>query len=774
MTIEVPVAGGQVTAVPALRYRAVFALAVRRAFDHAAARPGAVAVELGPSAAVHLTAWVRELCTEQPSGQSLPCMLGLVRLNRRIHPRFKAASLRLQEVHAAPLHRLPPWLLRQDLHYAGLSLLCLSATDSIVEAVRCAVEYGMAVHGVDLEDFASCPRSEAFCEDPVGGLDDLAAYVERNAAGCAAARDPYVDGRRERIMAARLKELVRQYGKVLFTGSLAHWTELRRLLQDRSLPASPMPAPDESLYERVLVDPAIAVHQMDVLPDYTPYYEHVRPLQSVDMSNRFRLDEDVPLKLLSAYRHAVAYADGYTAEIAKDRRQSFQVYLDNLCLLRQLMVPDLSCFLAAAAAVVSEDFAELLGRELMTAPQIQWLQPANMPELPYLRALPWDAHERHLIVDCHKAELVRPDGRQGPCFVEGMLPTGGQSIFAVGSYFVEPKPEGPRPGADGDGHFRPGIRRWIWPPCELLFFGTAFQIAEQIHTSTGHEDVPFIGSLHEGIAMKATVRSAVRNDNRIYVREAARGRPASLRDAMAGPFVYIFETPPRERSMSAFTWELLLAGVMREQYFRLAASRRKFQEIVERQGNAFVSCVHFCEARGLSGDLARCRAIDKVNLLWGSVAFGNPCINIFQCARWLEDESFNCCPALRYGSMDALVEQYKRDYGVSLDLYDWTETLVRIAIQKARRRVLVIAPDRSAITRQARIEARRRRVGIDVVPLSYVSAERLAAVRNQYCVYPLDEGATQWSREVTDLLGPSDAHIDLLPPWIRAQMVDNG
>jgi hypothetical protein len=771
--IEVSIAGGRVLAVPSLPGRAVFARAVRRAFLRA--RPQAVAVELAPQAAVHLAAWLRELAAEPPGGPSLPCMLGLIRVNRRLHPDFRDASLRLQERCGLPLHQVPSALLRRELRYAGLSLLCLSATDALIEGVRSAVQHGVEVHGVDREDFAAGEPMEVLCEDPIGATQDLAAYVERNAACAAAGRDPLIDGRREELMAMRLKGLAQRHGSVLFVGRLAHWSELERRLRDPGLPAAtPSPPAGDGGYLKVVVDPAIAVHHMDVLPDYTPYYEGVRTLSEDDLGGSFDVVHEVDGKLLRAYQHAAADAASRAEGVPEEGLSSFQFYLDNLCQLRQQLVPDLASALAAAAALVSADFAERLGRQLMAASRISWVQPADRPDLAYLRAVPFDLEEQDLAGTCYKVELVRAGGRQGPYFLDGVIGSPGEAAFALGSYLDagtgaagaadEKDPE------DGDDD----RRSWVWPPCEHLFFGTAFAIAEQAHTHLAKAaSEPFNGSLHAGIDTKATLRAAARGEPRTYVKTAARGRPLSLREALSDPFVYIFQKPEANRSLDSFDWELLQAGALEEHHFRTSETRRQFREIRERRGDAFISSVTFGEQRDPPAELAGCKAIRNLRLLWGSVAFGNPCTNLQQCVRWLEAENFSCCPVLRSGEMSELVNMYDRERGVSLDLANWPETLVRIGIQQARRRVLVMAPDRGAITARARSEARRRHVSIDTVPLSFISADRVAAVRRQYYVFPADPGATRWPEEVIARLGPSDANIDLLPSWIRAQAAEN-
>ena len=81
-------------------------------------------------------------------------------------------------------------------------------------------------------------------------------------------------------MAARLKGLLRQHGTVLFTGGLAHWVSIQRLLADETLrPADVPAAAGGGAARRVLVHPVLATHQMDLFPDITALYQdHRRPV----------------------------------------------------------------------------------------------------------------------------------------------------------------------------------------------------------------------------------------------------------------------------------------------------------------------------------------------------------------------------------------------------------------------------------------------------------------------------------------------------------------
>src|SRR5689334_16554296 len=136
MTLDLHFGGGRLRAVPSVHYQFAFAEIVNQAFLSNSSLPKAVAVELGQGAVDAIASWLRQLGIGQ-SGESkrhLPCMLGLIRRNRRIHPDYKSVALRLQETYGVPLHQLSPRILRQQLGFSALSLYCISPTDSIIEA----------------------------------------------------------------------------------------------------------------------------------------------------------------------------------------------------------------------------------------------------------------------------------------------------------------------------------------------------------------------------------------------------------------------------------------------------------------------------------------------------------------------------------------------------------------------------------------------------------------------------------------------------------------
>jgi hypothetical protein len=825
MIVKLRIGGGILRAVPAVPYRFEFADLVNQSVHRT---PGlkAVAVGLGQGAVDALTSWMRELrvAPGDNSRRRLPCMFGLIRSNRRIHTKYKQAALRLQESYGLPLHRIPPRILRAQIGFSSLSLICLSPTDSIIEAIRVAIEHNLPVFGVDLEDFAGCDRKSIMVEDPQRALDNLDGYIRRNALYCSnECRDEEVDGRRERVMAGSLKHLVREYGDVLFTGGLAHWVNLSKSLMDRAIPASAsLPRRGAEAYEQVLVDPVLAIRQMDLFPYFSRYFEEsLRGTARDTEGDARRVYQEFSIWFRSRYRDAAGGAatatngnddgrgnssnDEDDGEIkngpskadqtgteqaagvengdSRSRRQkvdpeafencdSFFQYFGNLCLVNQQMLPDITTTINAAAAVVSDEFAQRLAKQLITN-GTNWETPAKWPNLPYLRSLPLDPDESGLTENSQKAELLRKGKRSGPFFVDGRA---GDNAPRLSVRLDDTNP--PLSGDGGGGYddkMRRGPNAWIWPPCENLFYGTAYQAAEiALTTSARGTTEPFEGTLHEGIDAKATIRAAARGDGRVFVRAKSTRPPSSIREAQSEPFVYLFDSKERSR-YSKLDWSMTVAGNTFNQFLQPKYVER-FEQVKRTLGYGFVACVILGEQREVDARLATSRYFDGIRLLWGAVGFGNPCLNAIQSARWLEQGDFNCCPVMGNTSchIGEMVEMYKDRHGMNLDLTNWPETLVRIAIPYARERIVVIAPDPSIVSSRARMEARQHRISIDVLPLSYFSAERIRAIRTQYNVYPMNADATEWSSEVTSLLAQSsNAHSDILPAWVREQTREN-
>ncbi|HOY52728.1 MAG TPA: hypothetical protein PLX49_13190, partial [Prolixibacteraceae bacterium] len=313
MNVTLDTGGSTLMAVPARHYCSPFAREVNRLCSDEDSRPEAIAVELGPLMTRELARWMAELGTGPGKKSPLPCMLGILVSNRLIDVSKRNTALFLQEYYSVGLSEVDPEILRELLDFAGDHLMCLSATDSMIEAIRCALEYGIPLFGVDLEEFVRGPGfSHPLTEEPGYGDFDLARFVAINEPAAVRARDARADQRRETAMAARLKKLLSQFNRVLFTCGLAHWGSIRALLHDPALrPADLLPSFTPSLpkdhrppsfstpacrtgglmsgrksdlpsssytpaVRRVIVHPTMAMAFMDTFPIMTTLYENAR------------------------------------------------------------------------------------------------------------------------------------------------------------------------------------------------------------------------------------------------------------------------------------------------------------------------------------------------------------------------------------------------------------------------------------------------------------------------------------------------------------------
>ena len=300
MSIHGQVAGafGTLVAVPSVHYRMAFAhVVVGQAIRAWCGDPGtAVAVELGAQATGIIASWIKDL----GASKRLPCMLGLLRRNRLVHPRHRSICLALQEQYGVPLQRVPAGELLRSCEFSPTSLICLSAVDSMIEAIRSAVEHGLDVYGIDLEESATGSGSKC-CLRIRRWWTRVIPPTWRGMPNTANYRDDYVDGRREWHMAGQLRFLLSEYPRVLFVGGLAHWLPLQRLLQSPDPRATP-PSPtfEDGRYTKVIVDPNLAICQMDVMPNYTSHYEDgcVRGVSRFSFPDPFDFLADVYKKVM--------------------------------------------------------------------------------------------------------------------------------------------------------------------------------------------------------------------------------------------------------------------------------------------------------------------------------------------------------------------------------------------------------------------------------------------------------------------------------------------
>jgi len=785
MNIRIQAAGadGELIAVPAIHYRMAFAYQVRKIIWDDESRPKAVAVELGPQATAIIASWLREIGPKK----ELPCMLGLLRKNRLIHKDHRNDCLALQERYRVPLHQVPLGELLRSCNFSPTSLICLSAVDSIIEAIRSAVEYELPIYGIDLEESAAGKRKKVLLEDPSLIESDFKSYVRRSAMHCADSRDSYIDHRRERHMASQLRCLLSRHERVLFTGGLAHWLELQQMLMSPDPPAMPdlpLTSFKDDRYIKVIVDPNLAICQMDSMPNFTSKYEDVRktPAATIEYPN--------PMKFLESTYEKVVTEFGEEMVGPESNLTRYFAYLENLLLLRQRYRVDFATALEAAAIIMSPLMACRWQKKILYNSGIEWLRSDSDMKLPYLQALSIEQDEHIVVGQSSKVRLIQHEIREGePFLVDGVSDEDISSVRRALCLSAGPHGESIWGKSDKqknkDGKGKTGTKNdrenrnqtagsaWIWPPCEALYFGTAYRLTREYSSLTeGYNSEPFNGSLHAGIDVKASLRSFARGKNEVYVRFRQQQSEPGYNE-LQQPFVYLLQSPKSVRPQVRLDWKLLgaLSGFPTDLF--VGDSNIRFQQVSNRFGEQFISSVIYRENRGKTSEARDCPNVIDMDIIWGSVSYGNPVLNAKQGARWLTETDFKCCPVLRINEMEFLIEYFEKEFGISLNPDDWPDTLIRLAIPFAKKSVLIVAPERNVISHQAQIEARERGIHLDFVPISYLSATLVREIQTQWSVRASDANGTEWPDDVIRFLGRPDANFDLLPPAIRNQALPN-
>lgn len=824
--------GRHLHAVPAVHFRSSFANEVNRLCRDAKTRPDAIAVELGPETAAAAVAWMKELGVGVEHRKELPCMLGLARANLRVRASARERAIALQQAAGRALHELHPRALMETLGYSALSVLYLSPTDSIIEAIRCGLELEVPVYGVDLEETATAQRSPTLIEDPAfaAGEDGrLARYVARNAGYAERQRDEEVDSRREMAMAARLKAVLAQHGRVLFTGGLAHWQHLSRLLDDQSVsPArrTTVEMVNFTHFQRLVVHPLLAIHHMDVFPAFAASYEQerkdARDRHLASESERLGVAEIFARLLKSASRkHFAAIeqaeaqspagpAGGAVDHLMVDRQAwgHFDRLMDHLCLLNQTQVPDLGTVIAAAQGIMSPQFCECLAAELM---EFDWLCPSSLPELPVL------APAAQEIGDQLRGEVLEPDGDGGYqrqpdrwMYLHSSMGRSGQplrvkvpwdwaplQIWTGGGGREEGEDEGCGQGERIKGNFN-------WPPISQLTSALSFramQLAAQ--QPEQRRSLPFEGSLHNGVDIKTTLRAHARGDDRVFVRETfRRQRPSKLSSEEWDPVIWIFNLDQVPGAGWDFDGEPMddLAHMVGN-----SAAEKAIRDAKKSNGYALVEYVGYGRrvfgfGEGLlSEDLLssyaipavrNCGHVDHCMDFQGLLLYNPPHFLTWHNAAWAVNTGFARNPIVSYPDPEhprptsyeqryfsQPLRDYYRGHGLNLDISDWPSSMLLMALPFALRSVTVVAPDQFVLPKVVLEEASRRGKDIRLVPHSFFPRTTLRSIAVWYAV------PAQVRRDAPPILDPDcirafdedpECYAHLLPPFWRNYSLEPG
>lgn len=732
--IALELEGRRLTAVPSIHNGFTFAREVNALCADPATRPQAVAVELTPPVASAAWAWLQDLGVGPAATSSLPCMLGL----------------------------LEPG----DAPGCDATLLCLTPSDSIVEGLRSAMEAGLPAYGIDLAT-PSGRRTRGLMPD-VSAAESCSAYVSANGAFAAHHRDPAVDEPRETVMARRLTYLLRQHERVLLVCGLAHWESLQRMLKAGTV-AEAVEACDAARASpravRVIVHPFVALPYMDRFPKVVEAYQSSR----IHAGRGPERGEAAAIDPASLYAGIVQTVD--TAEFVNpsdarttardwDARADFGDMLVRLSAMHQRRVPTAGTVLAAAGGTMSLQYRRRLAEELLRYP---WASPVD-PRLASLPALvPAGASGTCDVV------LVDREGRRGP----EMRLQRSRGSDAGGTPAIPW-------GWDGDRRERgePSDMVINWPPIDRLVTALSLRAMALAREQTAEPRVdPFEGGLDDGLAIKATLRSYARGADQVFVHSRPRRRTrvrAADEDGWE-PVVWLFRLAPR----TGAHWRVLA-----EEFDELIPHARRpdaMRRIRDERGSVLIEQVGFCTHEwGWSHRGAVRGGHSKVD--WSGILIYTPThFTLRPTARYVEDRDYRSNPIVSYANPtsdeaqrlrdgDPLIELFRRQYGMRLDLDDWPTTLIRMAVPFARASVTVVAPDLFAVARPIREEAVRRGVAVRVLQHSTFSPDALAAISGWYGSRPIAGTAgREFSKAEERRFGePAATNANLLPAcWRR-------
>jgi hypothetical protein len=710
----------ELLAVPAVHFSHVFAGEVNRLCAWPETRPEAIAVELGPQTAASVAAWLEQLCRGPGGPKPLPVMLGLTRANNMIRASSRDKAMQLQQETGKDLSELEPKILFDKLGYAGASLLCLCPTDSLIEAARCAIELGLPLHGIDLEEMADGRYPPVTVEDPLSANGDLAGYVHRNAGYAEQQRDEEIDGRREIAMAARLKALLHRHRRVLFTCGLAHWQRIRRLLCDKSLrpallPKSARPAGD--LFTKVVVHPLLAVRHMDIFPAVTVAYErHRRPINGINGGAQDMALPDAARLFSKTLRdgNRKYFHEAGTKERERSRDlgslAAFESYLGNMVILQNRIVPDLFMAAEAARETMSADFVSALVNRFM---DVAWATPKEHPDCSLL--MPAPGHEGHSsAVVFGKGENSESD----QVFIRP-VPSQGRSEFQA---------EVPLAWTESNKKFGKYLKNsgklYTWAPWDNLITGLSLRAIDKTPRSRPWKAIEtFEGNLLEGIAVKETLRSFARGKEDILIRDTTRLKtPSEPHNRDGFPVVFLLDPEAADADWTAMFLDFeAMAPHIR--------NHGQFDHLRETKGENLVATIGFGRRHEDSWLSARRRKV-RTDRYFGIVLFQPLCWTNLQFARWAELTGYERNPICRDSILQPdfssdLSDSFSRQHGVRLKEFHWTTNLILMALPFARDTLQVVAPDGYKIASAAFEKARSYRVEIALVPTSFYTQAEL-------------------------------------------------
>ena len=763
--IEIRVANSTLTIVPAVHFRLAFAEEINAICRNPATRPDAVAVELGPSTAIAVTDWLKELGIGPQRRQMLPCMLGYVKQNRYLRPSLRDRAMHLQLQTGRELAELPSEVLDLELGFRATSLVPLSPTDSIIEALRCACELDVPAYGVDLEDTASLRHSNTLLPDPVRASGRVADYAGDNMVLAAHDSDPEVNGRREYAMAARLKTLLTKHDRVLFTCGLAHWRRVIGLIEDPQIRRAEI---DETSgknlrsteMSRVVVHPAIAVQFMDRFPSVARFSERWRrhPLRDplIGPERKVLVDDLYEAKMRQAVRRYIrTYTQcerlGGVETIDLNVLRDFPAVVREYCLLKLQEAPDISATHSCGRAFLGDAFAKTVLDSFMNFP---WVSEHDFPGCS--RLSPANASWPNRIC------ISGPSGDENPIAMRTQ-PGGTETVGRPPFEWAWDKEPGDKwEKREGYGY--------TWDAWGDLVTALSDNAIQRDSFKEINMPVPFEGTMQHGLATKATIRAMARGEDTIYVLDKQAQRDAEPSEFFEGwPVVWIFD----DKGIEASEWHTYVVPL---HWLEKFAKQPAY--FMERYGNQYRNLTAIL---GLGGSEKQAppdmqQAGVSSLLLRGLTVFSPVFPSNRQYTRWVERTTCRHNPLFTTSNLRGLppplAQNSVRTLGHVPGEQRWQDEMVAMALPFAGSRLTVVAPQGFRTHSAVQETARKLGKEITIVRLESFAPDEIDRIKKIHSVlgtHDENDGRTQYAASANNVIGESrDQYRDRVPAKWRS------
>lgn len=750
-------------AVPAIHNQVVFADKVNQLCSDKEHTPDAIAVELGPALASVICTWLKELGVKKNAITVLPCMLGVLGENNLIHPNYMESVQNIQLFSGKSLKNISTDTLNELFEFKSKYLVGLSSTDSIIEAIRCAIELDIPVYGIDMETFAKSKTNPVLYEDQSNAINDFDLYIEANELVTSSIRDTYIDDRREKVMAARLKAILKKHKKVLYTGGIAHFHTLKKQLHNPGILPVETIYSEDSVYRRVIVHPEIAASLIDGFPVVSTLYENkrlpagTRPKDYRNIPDFKNVYETILHNSINTWFDQQAQIKQYYLHVSE-----FEKMLAAYSILGGKLTPDIVDLLTVAQTIMPEEFCRILETHLMDIRR-PWASHNDFPNYPVMESF----NKLNQTQTNNQAKLINPNignknqkgmgfHHSSPFYYQNLKQNiSNRQTIKNWRWSDQPK--------NTNKQFY--YYSWIWPPCESLLYGTALQLAKScVREKDKNNSVIFEGSVYEGIDLKKSLRSIIRGENKYYVKLPTSNKLSGIPDGKSpDPAVFLFSG---KEVKSNEKWNLYSGGSTIGNHVK---DYNRFNQVTRQFGSLFVASIAYETYIPIPEELKN-YATNNTSIS-GITIFGNPCINSFQSAKWLEDNDYKCCPVIDAGSFTSLAEKYLEWYNISIARYDWQNGLIWLAIPFCKEHLLVIAPENFKPHPDIYLECKKRKIPLEIVPLSHFPEKNIKKMKERICLRTNDVNGFRFDNEIEVLMGErADNYLNLLPPYMQQQI----